>query len=98
MKPCKHATDYNGPLGAIKHIIFAPPVPLCSLTSHNELTLVLHSSSLVACDAGVVAVVVRRQVGDAQRAGEVNVVHGHAQTDGDWPSIFLPGDVQRPVA
>lgn len=58
----------------------------------------LHGGSLVAGDAGVVAVVVRRQVGDAQRAGEVDVVHSHAQADGDRPSVFLPGDVQRPVA
>lgn len=58
----------------------------------------LHGCSLIACDAGVVAVVVGRQVGDAQGAGEVDVVHGHAQAGGDRPSIFLPGDVQRPVA
>lgn len=71
MKTCTHATDYSSPLGAIiysicVYIIFVLFVPLCLLTSHNKLTLVLHGGSLVAGDAGVVAVVVRRQVGDAQ--------------------------------
>lgn len=104
MKTCTHAPDYSSPRGAIiyicvcVYIIFVLFVPLCFLTSHNKLTLVLHGGSLVAGDAGVVAVVVRRQVGDAQRAGEVDVVHSHAQADGDRPSVFLPGDVQRPVA
>lgn len=58
----------------------------------------LHGGGLVAGDAGVVAVVVGRQVGDAQRAGEVDVVHRHAQADGDGPPVLLPRDVQRPVA
>lgn len=72
--------------------------PLCILTPHDELTLVLHGRRLVAGDAGVVAVVVGRQVGDAQRAGEVDVVHGDAQAGGDGPAVLLPGDVQGPVA
>lgn len=58
----------------------------------------LHCSSLIAGDAGVVAIVVGREVGDSQWAGEVDVVHSHTQADGNWPSIFLPGDVQRAVA
>jgi len=75
-----------------------PSVPLCSLTSHNELALVLHSSSLVASNAGVVAVVVRCEVVDSQRACKINIVDSHTQAGGDWPAIFLPRDVQRPVA
>lgn len=58
----------------------------------------LHGGGLVAGDARVVAVVVGRQVVDAQRAGEVDVVHRHAQTDRDWPAVLLPRDVERPVA
>lgn len=57
----------------------------------------LHGGGLVAGNAGVVAVVVGRQVVDAQRAGEVDVVHGHAQAGRDGPAVLLPGDVQRPV-
>lgn len=67
------------------------------LTSDDELALMLHGGGLVAGDAGVVAVVVGRQVVDAQRAGEVDVVHRHAQTDRDRPAVLLPRDVQRPV-
>lgn len=36
------------------------------LTSNNELTLVLHGSSLIAGNAGIVAVVVGGQVVDSQ--------------------------------
>lgn len=57
----------------------------------------LHGGGLVAGDAGVVAVVVGRQVVDAQRAGEVDVVHGHAQAGRNGPAILLPGDVQGSV-
>lgn len=66
-------------------------------TSDNELALVLHSSSLVAGDAGVVAVVGQREVGDAQRAGEVYVVDGDSQAGRDWPAVLLPGDEDRLV-
>lgn len=62
------------------------------LTSDNQLALVLHSSSLVAGDAGVVAIVQQREVGDAQRAGEVYVVNGDTQAGWNWPPILLPGD------
>lgn len=58
----------------------------------------LHNGGLVSGDAGVVAVVVRCQVVYSQWAGEVDVVDRHTQAGGDWPSIFLPGDIQRPVA
>ena len=58
----------------------------------------LHCSSLVAGDAGVVAVVVGGQVGDAQGAGEVDVVHGDAEADGNGTAVLLPGDVQGLVA
>lgn len=75
-----------------------PPPPALLLTSHDELALVLHGGGLVAGDAGVVAVVVGRQVVDAQRAGEVDVVHRHAQAGRDRPAVLLPRDVQRPVA
>lgn len=75
-----------------------PPLPDLLLTSDDELALVLHGGGLVAGDAGVVAVVVGRQVVDAQRAGEVDVVHRHAKTDRDRPAVLLPRDVQRPVA
>lgn len=68
------------------------------LTSNNKLTLVLHGSSLIAGNASVVAVVVGCQVGDPERAGEVDVVHSHTEAGRDWPSVFLPRDVQRPVA
>ena len=70
----------------------------CFPTSNNELTLVLHSCSFVAGNASVVAIVVRCQVVDSQRAGEVDVVNGHTQAGGNWPSIFLPCDVQWPVS
>lgn len=56
-----------------------------------------HGGSLVAGDAGVVAIVQQSEVGDAQRAGEVYVVDGDAQTGWDWPPIFLPGDENRLV-
>lgn len=58
----------------------------------------LHGSSLVASDAGVVSVVGQREVGDAQRAGEVNVVDGDAQAGRDRPAVFLPGDEDGLVA
>lgn len=58
----------------------------------------LHSRSLVACDAGVVAVVHQREVGDTQGAGEVYVVYGDAEAGRDWPAILLPGDEDRLVA
>lgn len=57
----------------------------------------LHSSSLVAGDAGVVAVVGQREVGDTQRAGEVYVVYGDSQAGWDWSAVFLPGDEDRLV-
>lgn len=62
------------------------------LTSDNQLALVLHSSSLVAGNAGVVAIVQQSEVGDAQRAGEVYVVNGDTQASWNWPPILLPGD------
>lgn len=70
---------------------------LCPLTSDDQLTLVLHHGGLVAGDAGVVAVVQQRQVGDAQRAGEVDVVDGDAQAGGDGPPVLLPRDEDRLV-
>lgn len=57
-----------------------------------------HHGGLVACDAGVVAVVVGRQVVDSQGAGEVDVVYSDAQADWDRTPVLLPRDVQRPVA
>lgn len=57
----------------------------------------LHGGSLVAGDAGVVAIVQQREVGDAQRAGEVNVVNGDPQAGRNWPTILLPGDEDRLV-
>lgn len=57
----------------------------------------LHNSGLIAGDACIVAVMVRRQVVDSQRASEVDIVDSHAQADGDWPPVFLPGNVQRSV-
>ena len=85
-----HITNYRSPLHSI--------TALSLLTSDNELTLVFHSSSLVAGNASVVSVVVGCQVGDSQWAGEVDVVHSHTEADGDRPAIFLPSDVQWPVA
>lgn len=57
----------------------------------------LHGGSLVAGDAGVVAIVQQREVGDAQRAGEVNVVDGDPQAGRNGPTILLPGDEDRLV-
>lgn len=51
-----------------------------------------HSSSLIPCDAGVVAVMHQCEVRDTQGAGEVYVVYGNAQAGRDWPTILLPGD------
>lgn len=62
------------------------------LTSDNELALVLYSGSLVACDAGVVAVVHQCEVGDAKGAGEVYVVYGDTEAGWYRPTILLPGD------
>lgn len=64
-------TKYSVPLGDIKSRVHF------YLTSDNELTLVLHNRGLVPRYAGVVAVMVGRQVVDPQRAGEVDIVHGH---------------------
>lgn len=55
----------------------------------------LNSSSLVPCNASVVAIVQQCEVGDAQRAGEIYVVYGDTQTGGNWPTILLPGDEDR---
>lgn len=68
------------------------------LTSDDELALVLHGGGLVACDAGVVAVVHQGEIGDAQGACEVYVVYSDAQAGRDWPTIFLPGDEDGLVA
>lgn len=76
--------------------ILSPVSPL--LTSDNELALVLYSGSLVACDAGVVAVVHQCEVGDAQGAGKVYVVYGDTQASWNWPTVLLPGDEDRLVA
>lgn len=57
----------------------------------------LNSSGLVPCNAGVVAVVQQREVGDAQRAGKIDVVYGDAQAGGNWPTVLLPGDEDRLV-
>lgn len=58
----------------------------------------LHSSSLVACDAGVVAVVHQCEVGDSQGAGEVYVVYSDTQAGWNRPTIFLPCDEDRLVS
>lgn len=55
-------------------MLIAHTTSLLLLTSDNELALVLNGSSLVACDAGVVAIVHQCEIGDAQGAGEVYVV------------------------
>lgn len=67
------------------------------LTSDYQLALMLDGSSLVPGDAGVVAVVQQSEVGDAQRAGEVDVVDGDTQTVWNWPTILLPGNEDRLV-
>lgn len=67
-------------------------------TSDNELTLVLHSSSLVACDAGVVSIVHQGEVGDTQGACEIYVVYCDSQAGRDWSAILLPCDEDRLVA
>lgn len=77
------------------------PTPLTVsplLTSDNELALVLYSGSLVACDAGVVAVVHQCEVGDAKGAGKVYVVDGDTKAGWYWPTILLPGDEDGLVA
>ena len=68
------------------------------LTSDNELALVFHGGCLVACDAGVVAVVHQCEIGDAQGAGEVDVVYGDTKADWDRPAVLLPGDEDGLVA
>lgn len=52
----------------------------------------LHGGGLVACDAGVVAVVHQCEIGDAQGAGKVYVVYGDTQAGWDWTTVLLPGD------
>lgn len=66
-----------------------------SPTSHNQLTLVFHSRRLVPGDAGVIPIVHQGEIGDPQRAGEVDVVNGNPEACWDWPSILLPGDGDR---
>lgn len=58
----------------------------------------LDRGSLVVGDAGVVAVVDGREVGDAEQAGELVVVDGDAQVGRDGPSVFLPGEIDGVVA
>ena len=67
-------------------------------TADDELALVLHGGGLVARHAGVVAVVQQREVGDAQGAGELDVVDGDTQAGGDGPAVLLPGDEDGLVA
>lgn len=57
----------------------------------------LHSGSLVACDAGVVSVMCQREVGDTQRAGEIYVVYGDPQAGWDGLAVLLPGGEDRLV-
>lgn len=52
----------------------------------------LHSRSLVASDACVVAIVHECEIGDPQRAGEVYVVYSDAEAGWDWPAVLLPSD------
>lgn len=87
------------PRTVILLITFKLPLsPISSLlTSDNELALVLHSGSLVPCNAGVVAIVHQCEVGDTQRAGKIYIVYGDTQTCWDWPTILLPGDEDRLV-
>lgn len=56
-----------------------------------------HDGGLVACNAGVVAIVQERQVGDTQGAGEVYVVDGYTQAGRDWLTVLLPCDEDRLV-
>lgn len=58
----------------------------------------LHDRSFIPSDAGVVSIVVRCQVGDPQRAREVDVVDSHAEAGWDGASVFLPRDVQRSIS
>lgn len=57
-----------------------------------------HGCGLVACDAGVVAIVHECEIRDPQRAGEVYVVYGDAQARRDGLPILLPGDEDGLVA
>lgn len=58
----------------------------------------LYGGSLVSRDAGVVAVVHQREVGDPEGAGKVYVVYGDAQAGRDWSTVLLPGDEDGLVA
>lgn len=58
----------------------------------------LDGGRVVAGYAGVVAVVLHREVGDAQGAGEVDVVDGDAQAGRDGLAVLVPGDVDGQVA
>lgn len=56
-----------------------------------------HSCCLVTCDAGIVAIVHQSEVGDAQGAGEIDVVDGDTKTGWDRPPVLLPCDEDRLV-
>lgn len=60
------------------------------LTPDDELALVFDDGGVVSGDTRVRAVVNPLQVGDAQRAGEVDVVDGDAQAGIDGLSVLLP--------
>ena len=71
---------------------------MCAGTFDDELALVLHGGGLVVGDAGVVAVVDGREVGDAEQAGELVVVDGDAQVGRNGAAVLLPGEVDGVVA
>lgn len=69
-----------------------PPTPKPPFTSDNEFALVLHSSSLVPGNAGVVSVVHECEVRDTQGAGKVDVVYSDSKAGWNWSAVLLPGD------